>query len=296
MRPKYKKLFSSILPALIVGCLIFSAYLIKLFYSSSKEDLEISQERPIAAGPEQIYESVFPLFVEGGWQEPEKSLNRDLTPQGFFDEFSSENSSHLNHILAQNRKEVMEVAKAENLDNQINQETQENQHEFVETPIYKELPPEFKNSLLFFGFSSPNVDENFYKAYLRISLAAKKVYENEWLAIEYSLDNGASWKKLGKINILDEISNQKNDGYFSFPLPSVKSWQDLNNLKIKVTYKNSSDIIDDRVSVYLDCLWLEILRSDQIQANSEKDKSTIEEKIQDFWQKVKNNILKWQKK
>ncbi|MDP2856134.1 MAG: hypothetical protein Q8N90_03400, partial [bacterium] len=380
------------------------------------EEPEISQEFPGVAGPGQIFEDVSPLFVEGGWQEPENALNRDLTLQGFFEEFSYENSAHFNKKIAaekimqeteENQEESQEIQEdqeaegrrelteeetitteeglgnSEILENQENQSIRE-QTEPVKEMLNKEVPPELKNSLVFWGFSSPNVDQNFYRAYLRISLAArntleitatpeltpettpiptpgitptltpeltptstpeltptptsqafwqkiirfalapfKKVFaeepsatptptsestitptpeitltpmptleitleptprptpektftpeptlENERLEIEYSLDGGSSWKSLGKISILGEISNQINGGYWSLPLNSISSWQDLNNLKIKITYKNSLDLINDEVLVFLDNVWLEVLRNETLNLQQNLD-------------------------
>ncbi|MCX6737136.1 MAG: hypothetical protein NTX26_00085, partial [Candidatus Parcubacteria bacterium] len=228
------------------------------------EEPEISQEFLGAAGPGQIFEDVFPIFVEGGWQQPENALNRDLTPSGFFEEFSYENSAHFNQKIAAEK-----IKKEE----EIIQETEENQGE------RQEISAELKNSLVFWGFSSPNVDKNFYRAYLRISLAARHTLElkNERLVIEYSLDGGSSWQPMGKISISGEISNQINGGYWSFPLNSISTWQNLNNLKIKVTYKNSLDLMNDEVLVFLDNVWLEVLRNEpsNLQQNLDSKPSEV---------------------
>lgn len=237
MQESKKALIIIIIAILVSAGVIYFASKIKEEKVGKEE--EAAQKFPQKANEKKIYEDVFPFFVEGGWQKPENALNRSLTSAGFFEEFSYDNSAHFNKKIAAEK---------------IIQETEENQEE------NQEIPPELKNSLVFWGFSSPNVDKKFHQVFLRISLAAKKTLEDERLILEYSLDNGGTWQSSGIIKISGEISNQENKDYWSLPLTAIDAWKDLNTLRIKVTYKNSSDLINDKILVFFDSLWLEVLR------------------------------------
>ncbi|MFA6511982.1 MAG: right-handed parallel beta-helix repeat-containing protein [Patescibacteria group bacterium] len=58
--------------------------------------------------------------------------------------------------------------------------------------------------------------------FLRLSLAADGVPDNEdVLALSYSTDDGASWHTLESFPLIDELSNNINDGFFRYELPEL---------------------------------------------------------------------------
>ncbi|MBU1036910.1 hypothetical protein KKF32_02655 [Patescibacteria group bacterium] len=220
---------------------------------------EIEQQVPPPA-ISGVYEDIFPFLVEGDWQRLENALNRDLPLSGSWERFSFEDSAYLEENFEIDLEEEKEEDSLDEIVLNF-QEQQVNKNSFAGR-TYKKLSKDYKGSMVFWNFTSPNVNKNFYGAYLQLSLAAKNNNFGEKIIIDYSLDDGANWQRVARIPILGEISNQQNGHYWSYPLRMLNFWNDLKRLRIKVSYKNSArPYTQQNVLVFFDNLWLKILRS-----------------------------------
>ena len=118
-----------------------------------------------------------------------------------------------------------------------------------------------KQSLVFLDFSVPlNYQENgIGTILLKLSLAGASQIDKDSIMVEYTI--GEDWTSLGQIDLAKEITNAGNGDYWQFALPNELSWDDLPDLKIKVSYAvEAGDItsINKKAEVYLDSLWLEV--------------------------------------
>lgn len=115
-------------------------------------------------------------------------------------------------------------------------------------------------SLIFSDFSVPPQYEQHElgQAKLKLSLAARGGGSSENLVISYKLDG--EWKDWDKLKIYDPISNGSNNGYFGYKLPSSITWQEINDIQVRLAYKNQAGEIksDSELEIYLDALWLEV--------------------------------------
>ncbi len=92
---------------------------------------------------------------------------------------------------------------------------------------------------------------------LRLSLAAQSNVAEDRLKIYYTL--GENWEEMGSLDLSDQISNQSNNGYFLFGLPIFESWDDLEKLRVKISYLEAQTGDEHRaVEAYVDGAWLEV--------------------------------------
>lgn len=121
-----------------------------------------------------------------------------------------------------------------------------------------------KQSIIFSDFSVPLAykENGIGNIELRLSLAAMSQWEDDNLLVEYN--SGFDWQQLGAISLKDEISNQQNGDYFRLALPADINWDNIENLKIKISYdnKNLENGQLKQLAVYLDAIWLEVEYND----------------------------------
>ena len=123
-----------------------------------------------------------------------------------------------------------------------------------------------RQSLVFQNFSVPESISNtaFGQAALRLSLAGKSEYKDDRLLFEYSLDD--SWLPLGSLDINQTISNAQIGDYFELKLDNIDTWDQLNRLKVRISYVNDEFAPEEDMrpmAIYLDALWLEVNYDDQ---------------------------------
>lgn len=94
-------------------------------------------------------------------------------------------------------------------------------------------------------------DEKIENVRLGVSMANSEFLSDK--LILYYLDNN-DWKKLVNMPLIPH-SNELNNGYYYFSLPSVKKLQDLKKIQIKLVYNNSASDLNKQL--LLDSLWIE---------------------------------------
>ena len=129
----------------------------------------------------------------------------------------------------------------------------------------EETDTTLKQSLIFSDFSVPleSEENGIGETDLRLSLGARSASQDDQMTIEYFKDGG--WRQLSAFSLGSPISNASQGDYFSIKVPDISSWDEINNLKFRVSYLNSDPSEFDRMShsispleIYLDALWLEI--------------------------------------
>ncbi|MFZ2414530.1 MAG: LamG domain-containing protein [Minisyncoccia bacterium] len=85
---------------------------------------------------------------------------------------------------------------------------------------------------------------------LRFSLASPQQTSGQ-LIINYFYRN--EWQTLGEIDLSQEVSNNKNGGYFLYALPVFENFQEFKNFKVK--FQVSGTLTQ---KIYLDTLWVEV--------------------------------------
>ncbi|MCK4540294.1 hypothetical protein KAU09_04030 [Candidatus Parcubacteria bacterium] len=122
-----------------------------------------------------------------------------------------------------------------------------------------------QQSVIFSDFSVPfeYKDREINSLNLYLSLAARSAQENDNLFFEYSL--GETWEQISVLELNQEYSNSVNGGYFNFQLSEIIGWEEIEDLKIRISYNSNSprlamesnaEILD--FFVFLDSLWIEI--------------------------------------
>jgi hypothetical protein len=152
---------------------------------------------------------------------------------------------------------------------------------------------ELKNSLVFsdFNLGSYFSDSEITNVQLRLSVAAESNFSFDHLLVEYSFGDG--WQEAGDLFLKGGISNNANGGYFLFALPIFSSWEDIDNLQIRVSYANNeiseTDLKTKAAKVYLDGLWLEVdYNRGKVKGEKEINKANQNEEVipgteQHFW-------------
>jgi len=104
-----------------------------------------------------------------------------------------------------------------------------------------------------FGSGTENSNREIQNLQLRLSMAAlaKDAGDSE-IVIEYK--TGDDWLKAGTISLSEEISNEKNGGFFLFPLPLPKDGAELENSSLRFRYDPKEGISGN---VFIDAVWLE---------------------------------------
>ncbi len=158
-------------------------------------------------------------------------------------------------------------------------------------------------SLIVSSFSLPKEDafdeaKEIQKMNVNFSFASQgRELENDQVLLEWSLDN-QSWNNLVTFNQNQEYSNALNFGFFSFSLPADFDWQEINNLKIRVSYLTNNNS-SERLMVYLDAVWLELIYDEKKEEEPKINKLSSKRNFQareepefDFrYNKKEKNIL-----
>lgn len=124
------------------------------------------------------------------------------------------------------------------------------------------LAAEYEDSLIFsnFDLGGYSSESEIVNVQLRLSMAAKSSFAFDHLRIEYS--TGEGWQEAGNLFLKGNISNSLNGGYFLYALPLSLSWEDIDNLEVRISYLNGeiskSDLEAKGAKIYLDGLWLEV--------------------------------------
>jgi hypothetical protein len=195
--------------------------------------------------------SANPTVEQAGWQNPQAAFIQDLDESADFEKFNSENSAFLieTELLTENTTSTQVIEKTLELSG--------------------------------FNLTDENEEEQITNVTLRISLSAQGDIDDK-LAIDYFSDQ--SWQNLISFNLINEISNATNGGYFSYDLPNFNDWQKIENLKIKFTYQTNKP--NQKTKIYLDSLWLEV-------ETVETEKTVEEEKPLILPQKTENLFRKY---
>ncbi|MDD5528392.1 MAG: DUF2341 domain-containing protein, partial [Patescibacteria group bacterium] len=139
---------------------------------------------------------------------------------------------------------------------------------------------ELKDSLIFsdFNVESYTLASEITNVQLRLSLAAQSDFNFDHLLVEYSTGN--DWQTAGDLFLKGGASNAANGGYFLYALPVFNSWDDLNNLRVRISYQNSELSADDlktkATKIYLDGVWLEVdYNQGQVKGAQEKNQDLL---------------------
>ncbi|MFW6210050.1 MAG: hypothetical protein ACOC4E_01010, partial [Patescibacteria group bacterium] len=95
-------------------------------------------------------------------------------------------------------------------------------------------------------------------AQLRLSFAAQQRPTRDEvpsMSLRYSVNDGATWRAAGDIEIVDEVSNSINGGYFLFALPDIDADTDLSQLRVQLTYRDDPALISE---LFVESVWLEL--------------------------------------
>ncbi|MDD4902026.1 MAG: DUF2341 domain-containing protein [Patescibacteria group bacterium] len=141
-------------------------------------------------------------------------------------------------------------------------------------------PAELKDSLIFsdFNLDSYSAASEITNVQLRLSLAAASTFTFDHLLVEYS--TGGDWQTAGDLFLKGGVANAANGGYFLYALPVFNSWDDINNLRVRISYQNSeisaADLSAKAAKIYLDGLWLEVdYNQGQVKAAEEKTEDQL---------------------
>ncbi len=121
-----------------------------------------------------------------------------------------------------------------------------------------------KHQIIFSDFLAPldYGDKEIANTQLRLSLAALSNKSGDKILVDYATDD-SEWLNIGSINIEEEKSNADNGGYFLFAMPVLESWDEIDEMKIKVTYETVDNEFDDqKTKILFDALWLEVYADD----------------------------------
>lgn len=114
----------------------------------------------------------------------------------------------------------------------------------------------------------------------RFSLAGESSVEGEKLVFEYSV-NG-EWIKLGTLDLAKNPSNAANGNYYFYQVPGIGSWNEVNLLKIRISYASGSESQDKKSAtrIFLDSAWLEVnyetVENSQVKGIEEINKEALE--------------------
>ena len=97
-------------------------------------------------------------------------------------------------------------------------------------------------------------ENNIQNIGLRLSFGAEAEngFTDDKLYIRYFTNN--SWHLAGEVTINGTFANNSNGDHFSFGLPELAVWEDLEDLKIQLEFVRNSD---STTKIYLDGLWLD---------------------------------------
>lgn len=90
---------------------------------------------------------------------------------------------------------------------------------------------------------------------LNVSLGANVETEagaEDKLYIRYS--DGRRWHIATVIPLIGELSNHTNNGHFTFPLPEISDWHDLEDLEVQIEYVYGGS---SRAEVYVESVWVD---------------------------------------
>lgn len=108
-----------------------------------------------------------------------------------------------------------------------------------------------------FGVGDLLPEHEIINAQLRFSLAAKKnpaASEEQRLEVSYFYED--EWHSGGVFFLGDEeVSNAMNGDYHLFALPLYDAWEEIEELRVRVTYTGDKEIAP---TVYLDAAWVEV--------------------------------------
>jgi hypothetical protein len=190
-------------------------------YAGEEED---GQEQPVEytgelsqEDPKQEEEAEQLEQPESQGQEKESGEEKNLTA----DAGLGQEEIQLESEAEQEKKEKDEQAK--DLEKEENQEKEENPQPQTDQELFEQSKEE---TIL------PNPDDK--------------------VIIWYSLD-GEEWIKLYSLS-QDYFSNNSNGGYLSLEAPFLNSWEDIENLQIKIEGAAGGDLASP---VYLDSFWIE---------------------------------------
>ncbi len=116
-------------------------------------------------------------------------------------------------------------------------------------------------SINFSGFTLPEFDAGSVldSAQLRLSLAGREAHTQvngpQRFLIEYSYAEDPDWKIASIIDIEDEVSNSLNGDYFLTSLEVPKTFAELSQLQVRVSYQGNPEGVEE---LYLESIWLEI--------------------------------------
>lgn len=128
-------------------------------------------------------------------------------------------------------------------------------------------------SLIFSDFKVPGQleDNNLGQIKLRLSLSAQSQNLADILHIDYKIDE--EWLFLQDIDLNNPIDNAQVGDYLQFLLPAVVSWNNIDNLMVRISYNNddgnfnfdqsclnaeSADQSGSQTQILLDAIWLEV--------------------------------------
>ncbi len=125
----------------------------------------------------------------------------------------------------------------------------------------------FEKNLYFNNFSLPIDYQNnsFTNINLRLSMAGISKNKDDKLVLYYSFlpNEDDCWQLLDTYSLSDVISNKTNGDYFISVLPEGMGADEINNLRIKISYQSLEKPKKDTfASLFIDAIWLEAIYDD----------------------------------
>jgi len=207
----------------------------------------------------QFTKNFYPTRCEGEWQNPGNAASTpDVSFKGTLSDFSERNSA----VYRGGASELMckwfdenpkdKEKQTENLCQENNQNCKISQAKiYLSFAIDREESQEKKENEIqnqdTFLTATPTETEGIKNQTQEFSDLDTKII------LWYSTDHGKTWNSFGKITTLP-LSNYINQGYISFDAPFIKSWQDIENLRVMFEGAVGGE---QNIVAFLDSVWVE---------------------------------------
>jgi len=203
----------------------------------------------------QFTKNFYPTRCEGEWQNPGNAASiPDVSFKGSFNDFSEKNSAvyrgGASELMCkwfdENPKE--KEKQTENLCGNNNQNCKISQAKiYLSFAIDREESQEKNQDQDTSLTTLPTETQGIKNQTQEVSDLDTKII------LWYSTDHGKTWNSFGKITTLP-LSNYINQGYISFDAPFIKSWQDIENLRVMFEGAVGGE---QNIVAFLDSVWVE---------------------------------------
>jgi len=214
----------------------------------------MSLHKQIIESPEPIYRAsvagdiiirTFPLKCDG-WENSNPAKDIDLLSSSSVDDFTDKNSSfYVNNPL----RDLGDVAQYELANSKLL---------CSGFQLAENIPPEAIeiSGTVTFSFAADTYEGN-----------------EDIVVFSYSLDGGENWTALDSFALLDEMSNEIKEGYWSYPVTDLA--RVLNNDSFLVRVEYISEPTEDVTTTYLDGIALDIQYFEEKRVSGESEEILI---------------------